>query len=63
MNAKMSPSEKIVVGLTIAVLIVGLASGVFAKPPGMSPRGSLPVSDVSASHAQLTATRLPRPAC
>ncbi|SEF09483.1 hypothetical protein SAMN05444161_8275 [Rhizobiales bacterium GAS191] len=39
MNAKMSLSEKIVAGLTVAVLIAGLASGVFAKPTGMSPPG------------------------
>jgi len=36
MNAKMSLPEKIVVGLTVAVLIAGFASGVFADPTGVS---------------------------
>ncbi|SDR52111.1 hypothetical protein SAMN05444161_5181 [Rhizobiales bacterium GAS191] len=49
MNAKMSPSEKIVTGLAIAVVIAGFASGVFAKPAGTGPHGVSPAVHVSAS--------------
>jgi hypothetical protein len=48
MNAKMSPSEKIVVGLAVAVLIAGFASGVFEKPSDISHNGPSPVTQASA---------------
>ncbi|SDR55793.1 hypothetical protein SAMN05519103_05198 [Rhizobiales bacterium GAS113] len=48
MNAKMSHSEKIVAGLAVAVLVAGFASGVFAKPIGMSLHGSSPVTHMPA---------------
>jgi hypothetical protein len=59
MNAKMSRSEKIVAGLTVAVLIAGLASGVCVKPARMilSSHGSPSVSHVSATQAQQQTAR------
>jgi hypothetical protein len=48
MNAQMSASEKIVVGLAVAVLIAGLASGVFAKPTSMKTYDASPVTNVLA---------------
>jgi hypothetical protein len=35
-KTKMSRSEKIVTSLAVALLVAGLASGVFAKPTGMT---------------------------
>jgi hypothetical protein len=52
MNAKMSPSEVIVAGLAVAVLVAGFASGVFANPTGMSSYGSRPVNAISASQVR-----------
>jgi CHASE3 domain sensor protein len=46
MNAKMSLSEKIVAGLFAVLLVAGFASGVFAKPTGMSFHSSSPVTRV-----------------
>jgi hypothetical protein len=49
----MSLSEKIVSGLTIAVLIMGLATRVFSKAPDMSSFTSSSVTHVSTSETQL----------
>jgi hypothetical protein len=51
MNAKMSLSEVIVAGLAVAVLVAGFASGVFARPAGMSAYGS-PVTSMPAREVQ-----------
>ncbi|SDR53080.1 hypothetical protein SAMN05444161_5410 [Rhizobiales bacterium GAS191] len=61
MNAKMSRSEKIVAGLAVAVLVAGFASGVLAKPTGMSRHGSSPVTHVMPSQAQPNVQTSSRP--
>jgi hypothetical protein len=51
MSADMSLSEKLVSSFALAVLLGGLASGVFAKRTDIG-HGSLPsVSNASATHA------------
>jgi hypothetical protein len=56
MNARMSPSEMIVAGLAVAVLVAGFASGGFAKPPGITSYGS-PFTQVSASQVSASQAR------
>jgi hypothetical protein len=61
MSVDMSPSEKIVSGLALAVLLLGLASGPFAGRMGMG-RGAAPiVRNDSARHAhgEISPTRRP----
>jgi hypothetical protein len=50
MGVDMSASEKIVSGLAIVVLLLGLATGAFAKRMGVGPSAAPVVSNASARH-------------
>ena len=52
MDTTMSRSEKIVAGLAVALLVMGFATGVFAKPVHTGPHISVATPAVSVQVAQ-----------